>query len=113
MTIGVTHNLTTLGSTSKTKLKFDGRNDQTLTVAHDFTADAPLTPTVFEGLFDELSQSNGDLTLFYDLDIVTSESFRLRNIQISCTTLIQIVTIEVPPTATVLQSDCQHTEQTG
>jgi hypothetical protein len=108
--IQVSHNSTQLNNTAVSSVKFDARTTNPLTFDTDFT---PLGVDTFAGLFDELARTSGQLTLAYDFQLVTSENFRLRNIQVACTTVVQISVTDVPPTTQIMSTRCTHSEQTG
>ena len=107
----VSHNGTSLGVAEvQGPLKFYARQTNRLSFGHDFS---PVSPADFADVFDELSTTQGELTLVYDIAIVTSENFRLRNIQVHCTCKMQIDPTPVPPKAAILNAQCTHTEKTG
>ena len=60
-----------------------------------------------------MSASNGQLTLDYDIIMVTAEDFRLRSIQVKCRCVIQVDPRYVPPATSMLATTCTHSEQTG
>lgn len=109
--IVVSHNGTTLGSTGvEGPLKFYARQHNALSFGHNFS---PVSAADFAQVFQELSTTQGELTLTYEIAIVTSENFRLRNIQVHCTCKMQIDPTPVPPRAAILNAQCTHTEKTG
>lgn len=110
--ISVGHNGTTLGSPTVMDgpLKFRARQNNPLSMDHNFS---PVSPLQFRDLFNELSQTSGELTLDYSIAIVTSENFRLRNIQVECQCKMQVDPTPVPPVAQILLTQCSHTERTG
>lgn len=110
--ISVSHNGTSLGAATVMDgpLKFRARQANPLSMDHNFS---PVSPVQFQDLFNELSQTRGELTLDYSVAIVTSENFRLRNIQVECQCKMQVDPTPVPPVAQILLTQCSHTERTG
>ncbi len=116
--VSVSHNGTNIATgldEEMTNIKWPPRANAQIMLMHDFST---LSADKFAGIFGELSRGGdeghgGTLTLQYKASIVTSENFRLRNLQVYCTARLLIDPIPVPPKATIQDSQCEHTEQTG
>lgn len=113
--VAVSHDRSVLGQLSQPleRLKLDSRATTPLTLSHDFSAQSPLNATVFGDMWSEMARSNGELTLDYDVAIVTRENFRLRNIQFHCSAVMRLDPSYVPPVNMIISKFCTHQEQTG